>query len=424
MTGPANPSSIGTKTAAPILVLNAGSTSLKAGLFTKESGANFAAERALLTVDVSGIGQPGSKLHVRDAEGRDLDKDTHSFSSEEDALAVLAEVFKKHLPDAPPVAIGHRVVHGGPHLLEHAFIDESTIGALEKAVHFAPLHLPQTIRLIREAERVFPKLPQFACFDTAFHRTMPAAASTYPLPLAFAAAGLRRYGFHGLSYDSIVRQLRAKDPVLPRRIVAAHLGGGSSLCAIYEGTSLDTTMGLTPTGGVPMATRTGDLDPGVLLFLARQQNLSADGLEQLVNHGGGLAAISGTSGDMQELEAVSKNLADPKQKATSLALAIYTEAVAKAVAALTVSLGGIDLLVFSGGIGEHSAFVRGRVLEALSPFGIVLAPQANHDGGPLLTSAQSRIEARIVTAQEDLLIALETRALLSKLEDRSLASKV
>src|SRR6202007_766228 len=192
----------------------------------------------------------------------------------------------------PPIAVAHRVVHGGPHLVTHQRITDEVLATLQRAVHFAPVHIPAAVEIILHVEKVFPQLPQYACFDTAFHQTMPEAAYRYPIPEKYSAVGVRRYGFHGLSYASIVHDL-GKD--LPSKVVVAHLGNGASLAAIADGKSVDTSMGLTPTGGIPMGSRTGDLDPGVPLFLMRVHKLSADEIETLLNNKSGLKALGGTN---------------------------------------------------------------------------------------------------------------------------------
>ena len=408
----------------PILVLNSGSSSLKAGLFIPDASANFAGERAILTAQASGIGQGGGKLSIHDASGKELHSDNHhELASQEEALTTIAAALNEN-GGLTPTAVGHRVVHGGPQLRQHTLLTLAIFQKLEQSIHFAPLHLPASLRLIKQTAKLFPDLPQIVCFDTAFHQTMPAVATRLPVPQEFAAAGVKRYGFHGLSYESLIGQLRAEPARLPDRIVLAHLGSGASLCAAYRGASVDTTMGMTPTGGIPMATRTGDLDPGVLFFMAREARLSVDALEQLVNHKAGLAAISSGTGDMQQLEKAMQNQISSRNPATSqpqraqadhaaLAFAIFATAIAKSIAALTVSLSGLDLLVFAGGIGEHSAPLRAAVLEKLAPFGIRIDAAANDHHAPWIQAPSSKVPIRILSAEEDLVIAAHTRRLLA-----------
>jgi acetate kinase len=388
-----------------ILVINSGSSSLKVGQFV-HSGPESADERPLLLASATGIGQAEGKLSVTDGDGHSLPgtDSTHDYKSQSEALAAIAErLAAEH--GASPVAIGHRIVHGGVHLTAHQKITPAVLKTLEQAVHFAPLHIPGSLELIKQTEKLYPGVPQFACFDTAFHQTLPEQAWRLPIPAKYSEAGVRRYGFHGLSYESIVYQLRAEGEI-PRRLIVAHLGSGSSLAAIREGKSIDTTMGLTPTGGIPMATRTGDIDPGVLIYLARTAGLSTDELEHLVNQDCGLNAISDGLSDMQKLEQAGTRPAE-------LAVEIFAVAVAKAIAALSVSLEGLDLLVFTGGIGEHGAPFRAQVMERLAWLGLALDPKANGGHSSGISAPGSKAAVRVLPAQEDLQIARHCRRLLS-----------
>lgn len=389
-----------------ILVINSGSSSLKAALF--ETGNAEGEERLLLEANATGIGQTEGRLAVKDADGRSLGEDKHDYKSQAEALAKIAESLHQH-GDKLPVAVGHRIVHGGMHLTRHQEITPAVLKQLEQAVHFAPLHIPGSLELIRKAAQLYPGTPQFACFDTAFHQTLPERAWRLPLPQRWAQQGVRRYGFHGLSYASIVAQLRAQGPV-PRRIIVAHLGSGSSLAALEQGRSIDTSMGLTPSGGIPMATRTGDLDPGVLIFLMRSGGLTLEDAEALVNHDAGLRALSEGISDMRELEA---RAARPDGEQAALAIEIFATAIAKTVAGYLVSLNGLDLLVFTGGIGEHSAHLRQAVSDKLRWAGLRLDPQANARHAGLISTAASQAPIRILPAQEDLEIARHVREWLT-----------
>jgi acetate kinase len=342
-----------------ILVLNSGSSSLKFGLFERGSQDD---EALLLEGSAEGIGRPDGSLKVKAADGKLLIETTHVLESPTDALQKLAGVLAGH-GQTRPAAIGHRVVHGGPHLREHQILTPEVRQRLQEAVHFAPLHIPPALALIDQARQIFGDATHYVCFDTAFHRTMPRSAWQLALPRRYAQAGLIHYGFHGLSYESLVRRLGAD---LPARAVFAHLGNGSSVCALRDGRSVDTSMGMTPTGGMPMATRSGDLDPGVLLYLMRVEHLDADQLETLLNHESGLAGFTEGEGDMQALETRS---AAGDQDA-ELAIDVFATAVRKYIGAYAALLGGIDLLVFAGGIGEHSAEVRRRVCAGLECLGI------------------------------------------------------
>jgi acetate kinase len=250
-------------------------------------------------------------------------------------------------------------VHGGPNVREHARIDEQLMVHLDEARAFAPLHVPAAVQMVKRCRVAFPGVPQVACFDTAFHATMPDVARTLPLPVDLRAGGIERYGFHGLSYESIVRQL---GDAVPSRLVIAHLGNGASLCAVRDGKSIDTTMGLTPTGGIVMGTRPGDLDPGVLIYLMRERGFDARRLETLVDGESGLKGLSGGTSDMRELHTMDTT-------ASRLALDVFVHAARKQIAGMIASLGGIDLLVFTGGIGENDAVTRDAILAGLQWIG-------------------------------------------------------
>lgn len=340
-----------------ILVLNSGSSSLKFGVFTPRDGD----EHAWLTGSAKGIGRDNGSWSIKSSDGRiDVAQD-HVMESQHDALKRVADALAEHL-DVPLVGVGHRVVHGGPRLREHCRITDDVKHTLQDAVPFAPLHLPPALALIDEAQRIFADVPHFACFDTAFHRTLPERATRFALPREYAERGVVRYGFHGLSYESIVGELGSD---VPARTVIAHLGSGASLCALKGGRSVDTSMGMTPAGGIPMATRSGDLDPGVLIHLLRHASLDADGIETLVNRRSGMKALSESDDDMQGLLARrAQGDAD-----ASLAVDVFCTAVRKTIGAYAALLGGVDLIVFSGGIGEHSDAVRSQVLEGLAFLG-------------------------------------------------------
>lgn len=341
-----------------IFVLNSGSSSLKFGMYYW--GASD--EEALLTGSADGIGRSNGRLQVQSSTGKQLVQREGILESQSNALATVAEAIQKHI-DAAPVGVGHRVVHGGPKLLTHQPITPQVLDALRAATHFAPLHIPQALSLITAAQSLFPSATQFACFDDVFHQTMPEAASHLPLPQRYFDAGVRRYGFHGLSYESLVHHFGAQ---LPGRAIFAHLGSGASLCALRNGASIDTTMGLTPTGGIPMGTRSGDLDPGVFIYLLRTEQLGPDDLEDMINHQSGLFALSCGESDVKSLEDRARSN-DPHAK---LALNVFAISVRKVIGAYVALLGGVDLLVFTGGIGEHSEYVRSAVTSGLEFLGL------------------------------------------------------
>jgi acetate kinase len=347
----------------PILVLNSGSSSLKFGIYrpgSTELGASD--EVPLLTGSAEGIGRGNGALSIRAADGKVLLQRNRLHESQSDALGALAEAIREHA-DIIPVAIGHRVVHGGPGLVEHQRITPEVVDQLRAATHFAPLHIPQALSLIAASRSIFPAATQFACFDDAFHRTIPPVASHFPLPQRYFDAGIRRYGFHGISYESLVHHFGAK---LPDRAIFAHLGNGASLCALRNGVSIDTTMGLTPAGGIPMGTRSGDLDPGVMLYLLRNEKLDAGKLEDLLNHQSGLLGLSSGESDVKTLEERARS-GDPR---AGLALDVFAVSVRKTIGAYAALLGGVDLLVFTGGIGEHSERTRSAATQGLEILGL------------------------------------------------------
>ena len=307
-----------------VLALNAGSTSLKFGLYRVEE-------------DACEI--------VKSDDADDADP------------AALADAISSW---PAPHVVSHRIVHGGLKVRNHCLIDDRVRADLEAAKALAPLHAPPALAIVDWARNRFPTLPQVACLDTAFHAAMPDVAGAYPLPKGIREAGVLRYGFHGLSCASIVRQLGS---YLPERLVIAHLGGGCSVTAVRRGGSIDTTMGLTPTGGLMMSTRSGDLDPGVLIYLMRSRGLDVDALEALVEHDSGLLGASDRSGDLRVL----REFSDAQAR---LAIRMFVTSVAKAIASMMTSLGGADLLVFTGGIGENDGVTRGEIVTALGWAGV------------------------------------------------------
>ncbi len=375
-----------------ILVINTGSSSLKLGLYIDKEGD----EQLILDGLADGIGRGGGTLELKDASGRTLRSESREFATQHDALGDAAGWIAE-LSDEKPCAIGHRVVHGGPHLIAHQPITPQVLKELRDCVHFAPLHIPLALELIEAAEQAYPQVPQFACFDTAFHSTIPEAASRFALPRELFDEGIRRYGFHGLSYESIISQLGQH---LPSRTVIAHLGSGASLCAVRDGKSVDTSMGLTPTGGIPMATRSGDLDPGVLLYLLRAKRADADSLEKMLNRESGLKALSDGKGDMRDLE----HAADGGDAKAQLAIAIFCASIRKVIASYAAVLGGLDLLVFAGGIGEHSARVRRDVCGGLDFLGISADDIGN-------SRQDSKVLVCVVPSQEDRQIARHCRTM-------------
>src|SRR5579871_6362289 len=365
-------------TNAPILVLNSGSSSLKFGLYSESEGG----EAVILDGLAQSLGRTDGTLEVKDAHGEVVHSERSGALTSAQALQRAAGLLAKFHPGDPQI-IGHRVVHGGPRLIEHQPITTEVLEELKRCVHLAPLHIPPALELIDAVRKRYPNVPQFACFDTAFHRTMPERAARFALPRELYDEGVRRYGFHGLSYESIVYQLRGR---VPERMVIAHLGNGASLAALKNGASVDTTMGLTPSGGIPMATRTGDIDPGVLIYLQRAKKWDADTIERVVNRESGLFALSGGKSDMREIQKAAAGDANAQ-----LAFEVFCLAIAKVVAAYAAELGGLDALVFSGGIGEHSAPVRANVCTSLAFLGVVIDAASNEKNAPVISANQSKI---------------------------------
>ena len=340
-----------------VLALNSGSSSLKFGLYRMQRGK----AALLLTGEAEAIGERDAVFHAADAQGRALVRGGEPIGDQVAAvLRIRTLLADSGLP--APQAIGHRVVHGGPQLREHCRIDASVLEQISAATAFAPLHTPAALAVIRAAQAHFSGLPAVACFDTSFHGRMPDVAACLPLPAALRAEGIRRYGFHGLSCESIVHQLAGR---LPSRLLIAHLGNGASVTAVLDGVSIDTSMGLTPTGGLVMGTRCGDLDPGALVYLMRAHGLDAAGLEDLVDRRSGLAGISGIGGDMRALHAAGDSNPDAQ-----LAIRMFCYRAAKELAAMSTALGGVDAIVFTGGIGENDAQVRAEICGRLACIGV------------------------------------------------------
>lgn len=384
-----------------ILTINSGSSSLKLGLFTERNGQEYVVLEGL----VDGIGTSRSKIELLNEYGSMLHAENRSFASQSDALDYIAQWLIKNSHNKP-LAIGHRVVHGGPHLISHQRITTTVLTQLQACQHFAPSHVPIALDLIERAVQLYPNIRQFACFDTVFHRTIPEANARFALPRSLFNEGILRYGFHGLSYESVIYQLGAN---LPSRTIIAHLGNGASLVAIKDGLSVDTTMGLTPTGGIPMATRSGDLDPGVILYLLREKQLDAESLEELLNKNSGLFALSGGKTDMRELQSAAENGDGYAQ----LAIEIFCTSIRKVIASYAAVLDGLDLLVFTGGIGEHRPKIRNQICRNLKFIGLHVETSDTPASG-LSISSNNQAHVAVIQSQEDRQIARHCRAMLHR----------
>jgi acetate kinase len=373
-----------------ILALNSGSSSLKLSLYRFQNG-TFS---RLVSGQAEEIGSDKGQVTLK-SDRETLLKESRNFAGTEDAAKFLIGfLVERKFPN--PDAIGHRIVHGGPQLREHQVITPEVLTMLERAVPFAPLHLPPALEVLRYSMQRFRGIREIACFDTAFHRTLPECAARLPFSREFWDKGLQRYGFHGLSFESIVDTLGSG---LPSKLVVAHLGNGCSLCAIRDGKSIDTTMGLTPTGGVMMGTRCGDLDPGVLLHLLRE-GYSGETLDRLLNHESGLRGVSGKTNDMRQLLASA-----PTDNDAALAVEMFCYVITKFMGAMTAALGGIELLVFTGGIGEHAAAIRGRICGRLEHLNIRLDEAANENNADTISAPASKCPVRVIPTDEDLQMA-------------------
>jgi acetate kinase len=388
-----------------ILVLNAGSSSIKFSVFALGQ-----AERLRLDAkgQIEGIGTR-PRFVAKDAAGAALSDESFTSAGPDghaQALRRLGGWLRARLADDRILAVGHRVVHGGADYARPVAIDDAVMARLERLVPLAPLHQPHNLAAIRAVQAQMPELTQVACFDTAFHRGHPELADWFALPRRFYDEGIRRYGFHGLSYEYIARTLPDVAPAIADgRVVVAHLGSGASMCALDGGRSIDSTMGFTALDGLPMGTRCGALDPGVVLHLSRAHGMDADAIERLLYHDCGLKGVSGISNDMRDLLASD----DPR---AAQAIDLFVWRIARELGALAAALGGLDGLVFTAGIGERSAAIRARVCARAAWLGIELDEAANRAGGPRLSTAGSKVSAWAIATDEELMIARHTLAVL------------
>ena len=387
-----------------LLTINTGSSSLKAALY--EMGQ---AERLDLAAQADRISQSGSRIRITDAQGKTLLDQQRDLKDHAAALQAFFDWLQEHASDKKLDAVGHRVVHGGSRYSAPQLIDDELVRTLQDLVPIDPNHLPQAIDAIQVVGRAYPSLPQVACFDTAFHRTMPRVAQMFALPRKYLDAGVVRYGFHGLSYEYIMQELRAQDSAAASgRVVIAHLGNGASMAALRDGISVDTTMGFTPTGGLVMGTRPGDLDPGVLLYLLESQGINPADLNTLVNRQSGLLGLSGISADMHDL--LDKASSDEH---AAEAIHLFCYQAKKYLGAFAAVLGGLDTLIFTAGIGEHAAPVRWRICEGLAYLGVALDGERNEAHAPVISRDGSSVVVKVMKTNEDLMIARHTYRLVS-----------
>jgi acetate kinase len=393
-----NPGGAGGKTDGKkfVLVLNAGSSSLKFALF--DTGPSLA---RILSGTIDRIGFPESTFTVK---GADRLKETTKISAPNHA-SVLNDLFRRIAEitgAAGFAAVGHRVVHGGPRYQETRRVDDAMLAELRRISSFAPEHLPGEISLMEALAEKFPDVPQVACFDTAFHSSMPRVARLISIPRRFEAKGIQRYGFHGLSYAYLMQELEraAGARAANSRVILAHLGNGASMAAVHEGRCMDTTMAFTPAAGLVMSTRSGDLDPGLVYLLARSEQMTAQQFDYMVNRESGLLGISETSSDMRDLLA-----RETEDVRAAEAVALFCYRAKKWIGAYAAALGGLDTLVFAGGIGENASPVRARICEGLGFLGIELDASRNAAQAEVISTDASRVAVRIIRTDEELLIA-------------------
>jgi acetate kinase len=388
-----------------ILTINGGSSSIKFALFAGRDPL-----QQILHGEIDRIGLPQATLRVdgllpADHVSRQVTAPDHAA-----AVGALMDYIEERGTRGALTAIGHRVVHGGPKYSAPRQIDADMVEELRKLISFDPEHLPEELLLIEAFSHRFPDVPQVACFDTAFHHDLPRVARLLPIPRRYEAQGLRRYGFHGLSYAFLMEELArvAGDKAARGRVILAHLGSGASLAAVHHGKSVDTSMGLTPAAGVPMSTRSGDLDPGLIAHLARTEHMTPEQFNEMVNFQSGLLGISETSSDMREL--IDHETQDAR---AAEAVSVFCYQVKKWIGAFAAAMGGVDTLVFSGGIGENAPIVRARICEGLGFLGIALDPQRNAQSAPLISPDTGAVPVRVMHTNEALMIAKSVMAILN-----------
>lgn len=387
-----------------ILTINGGSSSIKFALF--EVGDSL---RQTLGGGVDRIGSSEATLRVDGTDEADNVSRRVSVPDHPAAVDVLMDAIAECIGHEGLAAVGHRVVHGGPKYFQPERVTEDLIKALRELSPFDPEHLPPEILLMETFQRRFPDLPQVACFDTAFHHDLPQVAKLLPIPRRFEAKGVRRYGFHGLSYAYLMREIARLDgeKAARGRIVLAHLGNGASLAAVHQGKAVDTSMSFTPTAGVPMGTRSGDLDPSLLRYLALTENLDAERINHLVNSESGLLGMSETSSDMRDLLA-----SEAHDVRAAEAVAVFCYQVKKWIGAFAAALGGLDALVFAGGIGESAPIIRERICDGLGFLGIKLAEDQNAKNAPIISTEASGVRVRVIRTDEEIMIAKSVASIL------------
>ena len=380
-----------------ILTVNAGSSSIKLDLF-------YAGEpiRKALSASIENIGQPSSSFSTEDHESSDHFTHAVTIPNHANAAETLADWIHQQLAGATITAIGHRIVHGGPKYYLPAHVSDEVLADLESLAPFDPEHTPTETQLIKQMGQLFPDVPQVACFDTAFHHGLPTVARMLPIPRHYESQGIRRYGFHGLSYTYLMKELRraAGAEVADGRVVLAHMGSGVSLAAVQGGLSIDTTMALTPAAGVPMSSRSGDLDPGLALYLAKNEGLGPEQFNAMVNFRSGLLGMSEISADMKQL--LDREEQDNRAKE---AIDVFCYQLKKAIGGMAAALGGLETLVFSGGMGERAPKIRTRICDGLDFLGVKLEPERNARNDAVISADDSRVAVHVIHTDEASTIA-------------------
>ena len=387
-----------------ILAINRGSSSLKFAVYDIEG-----LETLVLSGELNKLDSSTCFFYVRDANGKNIVDEQLNLAHQDGAIKTFLTWLKGNVSDKKLEAIGYRVVHGGTKFNQPHLITPELITSLKEIIPFAPDHLPQEIRLIEAVGKAYPTSKHVACFDTAFHRSMPDLAQVFALPRALRDEGVIRYGFHGLSYDFIMNELKneAGRDVANGRVIIAHLGSGASMAAVRSGKSIETTMGFTPAGGLMMSTRSGDLDPGIILYLLEQQGLSSSCVREMLNKQSGLLGVSGLSSDMEEL--LEKEAENPY---AAEAVELFCYQAKKFLGALAAVLGGLDTLVFTAGIGENSSVIRWRICKDMNYLGISLDSSRNDVNAPVISCENSPVTVRVMKTNEELMIARDARELI------------
>jgi acetate kinase len=387
-----------------ILTINGGSSSIKFALF--ETGD---VPRRILSGGIDRIGQARATLETQGPAAADHASQVVDAPNHQAAVDVLMEWIQQHLGVGVIAAVGHRIVQGGPNRSEPQLITDTLINEVRRLFSFDPEHLPEEILLIESVRRHFPDLPQVACFDTAFHHDLPRVAQLLAIPRRYERQGVRRYGFHGLSYEFLMGELaiHAGSEVAQGRIVLAHLGNGASVAAVHHGKSVDTSMGFTPSSGVPMGSRSGDIDPGLVGYLSQTEKMTAKQFNAMATNESGLLGVSETSSDMRDLLACEK--ADVR---AAEAVALFCYQVKKCIGAFAAALGGLDTLVFAGGIGESAPVIRQRICDDLRFLGIAIDPKRNAQNAPLISTDAARAQVRVIHTDEEIVIAKSTARVL------------